>query len=151
MAPAAAGGSDAETFKGRACSETRSDRPAVRADRQALGPARRPAPESLGRPDGNKDPGKNHPRARPAARARRQAPAETRRPAGNRRARPGIAGRPRLFSPGDRRAARRAYSRFPTHDKRRGDMSLRNILLGTALAAVAGFAAAQERPPYGPE
>ncbi len=30
-------------------------------------------------------------------------------------------------------------------------MSLRNILLGTALAAVAGFAAAQERPPYGPE
>ncbi len=30
-------------------------------------------------------------------------------------------------------------------------MSLRNILLGTALAATAGFAAAQERPPYGPE
>ncbi len=30
-------------------------------------------------------------------------------------------------------------------------MSLRNILLGTVLAATAGFAAAQERPPYGPE
>ena len=78
----------------------------------------------------------DHPRTGAAARARRKTAGQARRPAASRRARPGIARRARLFTAGDRKPARPAYSRAALvhpHQRRRR-MSLIRIVARLCLA-----------------
>src|SRR6185369_3677765 len=133
--------------------QARADRHAVRADRQALGLARRSAPQRLRRPPRNARPRQDDPRAGAAGRPRRRAPAQARRPAASRPAHAGIARVPGLFTGGDRKPARPRYSRAPPVFINHGGgiMKLKNALLGATLAGLAVAASAQDkRPDYGP-
>ena len=98
---------------GRARGQARGDRHAVCADRQTLGPARRSAPQRLGRPAGDAGRRQDDSRAGAAGGARRAAARQAYRPAARRRAHAGIAGPARLFTPGNRKPARPRYSRAP--------------------------------------
>ena len=94
--------------KARAGGQARAHRAAVRADRQALGPARRPPPERLRRAARDAAAlGPHDPRPRAADRLRRRAPAQAPRPAAGRRRCARRTARYRLWRGADRRARRR--------------------------------------------